>query len=116
MAVAQANAAYATGSATHRTHIVSLETHGLAFTAEQHNVTTTVGNCGTHQHIAFIQFDGSQANTALAGKIGQRRFLHGTIGRCHKDVVSFRILFHRQDRGDALALFQGQQIDHGSPT
>ena len=115
MSLAQANPAHTAGGATQRLFHLP-KPHGLALAAEQHDIAVAVRDRGAYQHITIIQAECPQTHAALARKIRQRGLLDRAVGCRHENIVPLRILFHRQDTGDALTLLQWQQVDHGPTT
>ena len=113
MACTQTYAAHAAGGASHRAHVLLAEAHRLALTGEQHDIAVAIGNGGADQYVALVQLQGPQTNAALAGEVGQRGLLHRAVGGSHEDVPALGVLIDLEDGGDALAIFQRQQVDHG---
>ena len=62
--------------------------------------------------IPFLQFDRNQATAPLAGKIHQRRLLHGAVRRGHEDELIVAVFRNGQHRRDPLVTRQGQNVHH----
>jgi hypothetical protein len=103
--------AHAGRRSAHWPHVLLREANRFAGAREQHDVLVAAGDACADQAIVVAQLDGDNAARALPRERGQRRLLdRAVLGRQEHELVFLERL-DRQDRVDALALFERQQID-----
>ena len=117
LARVQSHAAYAARIASHRAHIVFIEAHRLAAVGKQHHVVFAVGQCGTHQHVTFVQINGDDAGLARVAEVVERGLLHRSQRGRHEDIVVGRetaeLARQGQHHVDLLFRLQREHVDDG---
>src|SRR5690606_9462908 len=111
LSLRQAQSAHAGRRATHRTHVILLETDGLAAARAEHDLARAVGDVRADQPVARLELDGDDPGLARPRERLERGLLAGALRGGHEHELGFLELVDRQDRIDALAFLQGQQVD-----
>ncbi len=95
MPLREINPAHSSRGSSHRPDIGFREAHRFALAREQHDVTTTVSDRGSHQPIVFAELDGAKSNTALTGKLRDIGFLHRASRGNHENIMTGFIAIDR---------------------
>ena len=114
MSRGEVDTAHAAADPAHGPNLGFAKAQRLALAAQEHDVAIAIGDRRAHEHIALFEHEGAQARRARR-ETREVRFLHVAPGRGHEDEAILRLRVHGQDRGDALALVELQQIHHRPP-
>src|SRR5450755_1259149 len=112
LAIAELDAAHASGLAAHRAYLLFRKADRLAAVCHEDHLALPIGERNADEAVIVVQVDCNDARGARPRERIERRFFHGALTRRHEHEMLLVVLLHRQNGIDLLALLERQQIDH----
>src|SRR5690606_15027464 len=115
VALLELDALYARRVAAHGAHLRLIEADALSQARPQDEVTRTVGNGGREEQVVVLDADADDALFTEVLVVEERRLLDLAAARQRDDVAPVLDGVDRRDGGDALTLFEADEVDDGAP-